>query len=171
MEPILIRLIRVQYGSLFIKNFKPENPKIWAYCERVGQKKAMKKIVIALSFLMLSLSANASCVLEGWSDQLNCWNGYGNCGWCVTGDVYTGAPNQMLATLSLSQDQTQLTISYMAGLNQGDNGIIVLANSVVVPAAICKQIGVNSITIAAGVYQPDYTNNPYGDYYAQVTVQ
>lgn len=136
------------------------------------KNRSFLRLFIFSTFIVLSTTdvfGQASVALTGYSDKANCLNNYGNCAWAVT-DFYSGANNEMPATISITGASTVL-IEYGRLLDADDNETIkVPASGVSVPANICTELNVQSITINGGSYTPDYTSNPNGDIVFDATI-
>jgi len=113
----------------------------------------------------------ADAVCYAYSARRNCWRGYGNCAWAVTGDDYQQLENQMPVLLMLSDDKAHLLVRYQRALADLDDPQLNLQDGVDIPDAICQILGVSSIHIEPGEYGPDYNENGYGDYELNVSVQ
>lgn len=128
----------------------------------------MKKTFLAASMLLVSVcftetSYGANAATGGWSDQQNCLRGAGDCGWCVTAQLATYNESQIPVTITILDDHS-IKISYERELVASTDDAILDLGDVVIPAAVCQSLGVASITILQGSYQPNYSDNAFGDY-------
>lgn len=99
-------------------------------------------------------------LMRGWSEAGNCIHGYGNCALAVVGGTFLGQENIMPVKLQLQNN----TLKFDNQINKvnADGAYLKFYNNTEIATDIAKNLGQESITIVAGTYQTDYSQNAYG---------
>lgn len=102
----------------------------------------------------------SSGLMRGWSEAGNCIHGYGDCALAVVGGTFNGQENMMPVKLQL--ENNVLKIDNQINKMNADGPHLKFYSNTAIPTDIAKNLGKESITIVAGTYETDFSQNANG---------
>ena len=105
------------------------------------------------------ISTNA--ILRGWSDKQGCLHGYGDCAIAIIKDGY---PAEGLFSVHLGmRESSKMVLTYTGSEISEDEGhFLNFRNDVEISSEIANDLGYSTITVKAGMYEINRSEDPKG---------
>lgn len=104
---------------------------------------------------------STNAILRGWSDQHGCMHGYGDCAIAI---IRGGYPADGLFAVHLGiMESSKMVLTYTGSEQSEDEGnYLNFTNDVEISSEIANDLGYSTITVKAGMYEINRSENPKG---------